>query len=330
MLKSVFNILIIIEVVGSVQIAEKIISPESLVSENDAIPDNFIRFDGGEYYIGDFTGRYADAQPVHVVRLTPFCISPYEVTVGEFRKFVDQTDYSTSAEQSGEAIDFDGNHFLRKNGSSWQSIYFEQTEQHPVTQISWYDAVRYCNWLSESRGLKPCYTIDNERVTCDFEANGYRLPTEAEWEFAATSGGKRYTYSWGNDPPESMRYRPANLKDQTSHNFFSRSIEWGECWHEYNDGFYFTSPVGSFAPNDTGLYDMIGNVYEWCWDWYDKDYYKASPVVNPRGPNTSFKRTCRGNAWNCPPDFTSLQHRGSGKPDDYWPNVGFRIVRRCQ
>jgi formylglycine-generating enzyme required for sulfatase activity len=124
-----------------------------------------------------------------------------------------------------------------------------------------------------------------------------------------------------------MNRRPANLKDMSSHAFFSKSIEWGTCWDNYSDDYFFTSPVGSFAPNDAGLYDITGNVYEWCWDWYDESYYYTSPEDDPFGPPSGDERTCRGNAWNCPPEVTSLQHRGSGSPDQYWPNVGFRIAR---
>ena len=290
---------------------------------------DMVRIKGGVFEMGDNENIQDDCYPVHKVNVNSFYLCRYEVTVDKFRAFDKATGYKTSAEEYGKAIDFNGQKFVPTEGACWNNLFFKQTDKEPVTQISWHDAIRYCNWLSKKDGLVPCYSIRGDSVECDFDANGYRLPTEAEWEYAATSMGKKYRYSWGNGQPEECERQPANLKDVSSNELFNKTMDWKKYWDNYSDSYVFTSPVGSFAPNELGLYDMTGNVYEWCWDWYDTSYYKDSVSNNPRGPETGTERTCRGNGWNCPPDATFNQHRGNGGPDKYWLNVGFRLARTC-
>lgn len=295
--------------------------------ENMGHSNDMVKIEGGTFDMGDPQKADEDAYPVHKVTVDSFYLCRHQVTVGEFGEFVKETGYKTSAEEYGKTIDWNGTKFEPTEGGSWKKLFFKQTDEDPVTQVSWLDAVRYCNWLSEKEGLVPSYSIKGDTVECNFDANGFRLPLEAEWEYAATCGGKNYRYSWGNAQPEECDTKPANLKDINSNDLFSKTMDWKEYWKNYSDGYSFTSPVGTFAPSELGLYDMTGNVYEWCWDWYGEKYYEDSVSNNPRGPETGTMRTCRGNGWNCPPQVTYNQHRGCGGPDKYWLNVGFRLAR---
>jgi formylglycine-generating enzyme required for sulfatase activity len=126
--------------------------------------------------------------------------------------------------------------------------------------VDWYDAAAFCNWLSDKEGRTPCYSGAGKGTACDFSADGYRLPTEAEWEYAARGGQQgRGTKYAGSDNPDEAGWYAAN-----------------------SDG--RTHPVGEKLPNELGLYDMSGNAFEWCWDWYGEDYYASSPANDPKGP----------------------------------------------
>ena len=215
-------------------------------------------------------------KPAHLVTLSDFYISRFEVTQKVWKSV------------------------MGTNPS-----YFKG-EQRPVESVSWYDAVKFCNKLSEKDGFDPVYTINGTQVTCDFTKNGYRLPTEAEWEYAARGGRKseNYDYAGSNDPEEA-----------------------GWLYADRSD----TSPVGIKKPNELGLYDMTGNVYEWCWDRFDFNYYKISPEKNPTGPAQGEKRALRGGGYrslSVPQYFTTIRARGN--PDDKSMDLGFRIVRNDQ
>jgi len=171
----------------------------------------------------------------------------------------------------------------------------------PVINVTWRDAVEYCNWRSKKDGLTPAYMLDGPDVICDWGADGYRLPTEAEWEFAAR-GGKTshgFPYPGGSDPA---------------------SIGW--CAGASSGQ---THPVGEKIPNELGLYDMGGNVCEWCWDWYED--YPAGLARNPRGPFHAELKVMRGGSW-----FTSVSSmrpdkRFSADPEGRFNIVGFRLAR---
>ncbi len=139
--------------------------------------------------------------------------------------------------------------------------------------MSWYGAVEYCNWLSAQDGYDPCYTVNGTSVTCNWNADGYRLPTEAEWEYAAKGGDLHEGFTYSGD--EVM----ANVG-----------------WYAGNSAGY-THPVANRKPNGKGLYDMSGNVWEWCWDWYDEDYYDVSPQWNPTGASNGTYKLRRGGSW---------------------------------
>jgi formylglycine-generating enzyme required for sulfatase activity len=279
---------------------------------------------GGSFQMGNtFEGGEADERPPHSVELRSYAIGKHEVTVGQFRQFVEATGYVTSAERAGDAKVFVGKKVETRPDASWKNPYFEQDDGHPVVCVSWYDAVEYCNWRSRREGLPPCYRGSGDTITCDFTADGYRLPTEAEWEFAARSRGLDCRYAWGNGEPYIGGRRAGNTRDEAARR------QWGseKIWSGYDDGYAFTAPAGSFAPNALGLHDVSGNVYEWCWDWYGEEYYAHSPVQNPTGPPSAALRTCRDAGFSCPVERERVANRGKGQPDLAFSWGGFRVAR---
>ena len=295
--------------------------------------DNMIYISGGSYKMGNFAGTgFANERPVHDVFLDSFYMSKYQLTVGEFRDFVEESKYITDCEkQKGGKV------FLIENGiqkfyhdslASWKYIGYVPDDSQPVTFVSWIDAVNYCNWRSKKENLQCCYSIIGDSVFWDKSAKGYRLLTEAEWEFVARDGGKNIKFSWGNDSiPIINGQNAANIKDETFKKANSPDIKLKPVWNGYEDGYLYTSPVGSFAPNELGIYDICGNVYEWCWDWFDDNYYSVSPVHNPDGPSIGKKRVCRNIGYACPIEYIGTTRRGAGYPNSFFDNIGFRIGR---
>ncbi|MDA3838574.1 MAG: SUMF1/EgtB/PvdO family nonheme iron enzyme [Candidatus Delongbacteria bacterium] len=194
-----------------------------------------------------------------------------------------------------------------------------QSKKNPVESISWYDAIEFCNELSHLEGLEKCYSGSKDNIRCNFQLNGYRLPTEAEWIFAARGGrySKSYDYSGGNNPNNVV-------------------------WNSSNSN-GSTQPVGLKNSNELGLYDMSGNVYEWCWDW--KEDYPNITENNPKGPLNGEGRVIRGGSWWHDPEFSNILYKYkkpdfvtalTGNPTDIrgvlYPNdknyfLGFRITR---
>jgi len=238
---------------------------------------NLIPVSGGSFRMGCTEEQGAECErretPAHEVTLNDFYIGKYEVTQELWQSVMS----GNPSEIKGAAL--------------------------PVTNVTWFDAVYFCNKLSELSGLQPAYKIKGESVSCDFTTNGFRLPTEAGWEFAAR-GGKN----------------SKNLKYSGSNNISS------VAWYSGNSG-QKTHPVGEKQPNELGLYDMSGNVWEWCWDWFELEYYSSSGKLNPLGPTAGENRVARGGSWYHDPKICRVSYRNrSGSQDDH-PDVGFRLVR---
>jgi sulfatase modifying factor 1 len=222
----------------SQEIPVSTILPTSTMAPVDPLYPEMTLVQPGTFQMGSENG-YRFEKPVHTVTITrPYRIGTYAVTYDEYDKHSDDIE------------------------KTYVNINIADRGTHPVSAIDWYAAVAYCNWLSEKAGLTLCYSGGGKATRCDFQANGYRLPTEAEWEFAARGGiqGQGYLYS-GSDDLDVVG------------------------WHAGNSGGK-SHPVGQKQPNELGLYDMSGNRWEWCWDWFDADYYAASPEIDPTGPSS--------------------------------------------
>lgn len=282
-------------------------------------PQDMVHIRGGWFDMG--SDGEDDERPVHQVYVNDFSMAKHEVTKEEFREFIGETDYSTDAERGGGSYIWDGKEWKQKNDATWLNPYFKQTNNHPVVCVSWNDAIAYCNWRSQKEGLTPVYTISKDTVSADFKANGYRLPTEAEWEYAARCGENGYKYSWGDGEPTGKR--GGNIADDAA----KRAFSWTGTWEGYDDGYVYTAPVGSFDPNEFGLNDMTGNVWEWCWDWYGKDYYKNSPKKNPQGPSSGSSRVARGGSWYSRPGSVRAARRNGAPPGYSSLSFGFRLSR---
>lgn len=180
-------------------------------------------------------------------------------------------------------------------------------DKQPVVSVNYRDeAVAFARWLEGKSGRK------------------YRLPTEAEWEYAARAGAAAQN-PWGNISPKACGY--ANVLDMTSKRAFSA---YGPDNHKCNDGYQVSAPVGSFQPNAYGLYDMMGNVWEWTGDWYDNNYYAKSPANNPQGPPSGWARVIRGGAWNAGSGVVRVSKRSYVDQGFRLNNLGFRLVAPAQ
>jgi formylglycine-generating enzyme required for sulfatase activity len=258
---------------------------------------------GVDFLRADF---FENEHPQHRVRITkPFYLGTYHVTRGQFRQFAADTEYKTDAEKGKKPGAWGWNSDTNTVGFnekySWRNTGFEQTDEHPVVNLSWNDAVAFCKWLSNKEGKT------------------YRLPTEAEWEYACRAGTTTRYYN-GDDP--AMLAKVGNVADAT----FMAKFPEDKGGIEASDGYVFTSPVGSFKPNAFGLYDMHGNAWEWCQDWFGSGYYAKSPTDDPTGPTTGSYHVDRGGCWYCKAYRCRSAYRGGTSLGcgDYF--VGFRVA----
>jgi len=252
----------------------------------------FVLVHGGSFQMGDLWGEGPFAMrelPVHKVRLDDFLLARFEVTIAEFGRFVASTGYKSVAEADAglhpsQAIVRGG----EKLYPDWRRHWFEQGPDHPVVMIAWEDAIVYCNWLSRQHGLPPAYdeqtgellSADGHATTDVRRTRGFRLPTEAEWEFAARERGRKVRFANGQDVArsEEMNFDAAGTGAAVPSLRLPRDKQ-----HPYNEPGPTrgrTTPVGSFRPNALGLHDMSGNAWEWCSDTGGSDY-SSEELVNP-------------------------------------------------
>jgi formylglycine-generating enzyme required for sulfatase activity len=251
------------------------VAPPAIVTTKSGL--EMVLLPAGSFKMGSDKGK-GDERPAHEVRLDAFLIDRTEMTQAAFAKLVP----------------LNGSHF--------------KGPDRPVEMISWGDAALYCNLRSKDEGLETCY--DEQTGECNFNATGYRLPTEAEWEHACRAGTAG-DYGFGADPRQLAQ--AAWFADNASKR---------------------TQPVARKQPNPWGLYDMHGNVAEWCNDVYEKTYYKDAPANNPRGPAAGPQRVLRGGAWNSKADDCRAAYRvgeSPGSQDACFARdaIGFRCVRRA-
>jgi formylglycine-generating enzyme len=265
----------------------------------------------GEFLMGspdDDKQAFDWEKPQHRVRITrPFYLGTTEVTRGQFRRFVEATGYRTEAERDGEGgrgWNEETGRYERDTRYSWKYTGFQQTDEHPVVNVTWNDAVAFCKWLSGK------------------EHKAYRLPTEAEWEYTCRAGTTT-RFSCG-DHLEGV-VAVGNVADG---NAKAKYPDWRTI--AAPDGVIYTAPVGRYKPNAWGLYDMHGNVCEWCGDRYDIDYYGRSPVEDPRDESgASDSRVTRGGSWSHHPGAARSAYRNWDTPRFPRDNLGFRVAREA-
>lgn len=247
--------------------------------------------------------RFKDEHPLHRVTITnPFYMQTTEVTVVMFRTFTRSTGYETDAERkgTGRVHDWDKGKWVDKKGVSWRNPGFPQGNNHPALFVSWNDAGAFMDWLNEKEHTAK-----------------YRLPSEAQWEYACRACSVTPFY-WGNRPSGDH----ANFADST----YSGKFPSDEYVNRgFNDGYAYTAPVGSFRLNKWGLYDMSGNVWEWCQDWYGA--YPDGHVIDPEGLSSGKYRVLRGGSWYDNARFCRSAVRSRRNPGYRGYNLGFRVVR---
>ena len=230
---------------------------------------------GGSFLMGR-DGGSPEEGPAHKITLNTFSIGKYEVTVAQYRQFCNET--KRVFPKAPDSEDWYEEHYEIKKWI-WR-------DNHPIVNVNWFDATAYCEWLSKKTG----------RV--------YRLPTEAEWEYAARGGQKS----------KSFKYSGSNNINEV-------------CWYDETTLERGTMPVGTLKPNELGIHDMSGNAWEWCADYYGHTYYKTSPKANPKGPNHGQFRVIRGGSWYYVAEMASCTLRDGPYPEFKNWNYGFRIVR---
>jgi formylglycine-generating enzyme required for sulfatase activity len=257
-----------------------------------------------------------DDEIEHQVTLSAdYYLGVMAVTRGQFRQFIQDADYKTEAEadgKGGHGYDAEKRTVLQAPRYSWKDAGFYQDDDHPVVNVSWNDAQAFCKWLSEKDGKE------------------YRLPTEAEWEFACRAGTTTRFY-FGNDDSDLGQF--ANVADKSlkakwdsnhkNKEYQKRITAWLDrvTW---DDAYPFTAPVGKFKPNRFGLYDMQGNVWQWCGDWYGN--YPTEAVTDPRGPDTGSERVRRGGSWSGDAHVCRSANRFRAEPTFRSNLVGFRVA----
>ena len=299
--------------------------PDELSTLPKHAQDSMVRIEKGEFWMGStpeeecewdsifrvefcLPVRNADYAPRHRVTIAAFDLDRYEVTNQEFQKFVEAKHYTSTVDQKGIASGlvkttgfFSGTNWEidEIDKANWKAPWGSHSHSdsdepsHPVVQVSWYDAETYCRW------------------------SGKRLPTEAEWEYAARAGTESEHW-WGSGVPD--RQRIGNIADVQSKTVYGLE----PSFEGYDDKYERLAPVGAFPANSWGLHDMTGNVWEWTSDWYDATYYRKSPSHNPAGPSTGTQKVKRGGSWR---SYRFLKVRAKQSPEDSDDQTGFRCAK---
>ena len=292
---------------------------------------------GGTFEMGGGLGEGGDDElPVHTVTVDSFYMGRYDITNRQYCEYLNSalgqglievtsgrvyqagsgTSYlycDTSTSNSYSQILYSGDSFtVRTKG-------LRSMVNDPMVCVTWYGAAAYCNWRSDQKGYERCYNLSTWE--CDFSRKGYRLPTEAEWEYSARGGlvGKRFP--WG----DTIAHSQANYHSRVDYSYDTSATR------GYHPGWYdgvspYTSVVGSFTANDYGIYDMAGNVRQWCNDWYSSSWYLSSPSHNPTGPENGTDRVVRGGAWDTDAYTCRTADRDCNTPEDCSGNMGFRMA----
>jgi len=255
----------------------------------------------------------SDELPLHTVYVSAFYMDRYEVSKALW----------------DEVKGWNGG-----NGYVYEYAGSGKVANHPVHTVNWRDCVKWCNARSQKEGLTPCYYNEEGLTTVyktgtgtpyvKWDAAGYGLPTEAEWEKAAWGGTPGHRFPWS--ATDNISHSEANY---WAGNNYPYNLSYPAGYHPTfaTGGYPYTSPVGYFGANGYGLYDMAGNVWEWCWDWYSSTYYSSSPASNPLGPATGSQRVARGSSW----DYEALYCRCAARfplpPADEYNQLGVRSVR---
>jgi len=292
-----------------------------------------VQIPAGQFQMGDhFNEGDPDEKPVHAVYVDSFYMGKYEITNGQYCEFLNSAyGQGLITVISGEVYGETGYPYCDTfTWSSYSQISFKSgvfsvgtkrgrdMSNDPMIMLNWFGAAAYCNWRSQQEGYESCYDLSTWE--CDFSKHGYRLPTEAEWEYAARGGltGKRFP--WG----DTISHSQSNYYSSSSYSYdVSATRGYHPTWNDWIRP--YTSPVGSFSANGYGLYDMAGNVWEWCNDWWWL-YYSSSPPNNPTGPTSGDDRVLRGGSWFYDPNYCRVAIRSHYWPDFWVSFSGCRVV----
>lgn len=297
-------------------------------------PVGFSFISAGWFEMGDVYWNLVDTElPVHSVYVSPYYIHRTEVTNAQMAavlnwaiesglaEIVDEMVYNLEGDQQALFHLHSRYCELTWNGSMLEVI--GKRDAYPCTELTWYGAMAYCHYLTRMEGVFT-QAVDLSDWSMDMIATGYRLPTEAEWEKAARGGQIGRLFPWvGN----SISHDQANYFSARNYNYdVSPTRGLHPSWETGNEP--HTSPAGSFEANEYGLYDLAGNLYEWCWDWYSPGYYSESPDTNPQGPTEGDGRVIRGGYWKSGAPACRVSDRANNDPRGFgYYSMGFRPVR---
>ncbi len=281
------------EIIGSakeVEIEAARVGDAFGVLHGDTLAPEMLAVKGGTFIMGSaLPDADKDYNMPHEVTVSDFRMSRFVVTNAQYAAFLEATGYDAPWEPKG-----------------W-TAYMAKYPNHPVVNVSWYDAKAYTDWLSELTG------------------ETYRLPTEAEWEYAARAGHEGWRYVWGNE----WDNQAANISTWRM-GYVPDRDGWKKWWDAEGEKMSKSQPmttrVGSFPPNDWGFYDLTGNVWEWTNDWYEQKYYLRSPAKDPMGPDSGDEKVLRGASWYNKPDVSWVSTRDRYAPDVKLNYNGFRVV----